>query len=430
MKVEIKKLPKSEVELTITVPFETYKKWEKKAIEELGKEIKVQGFRPGHIPEDVIREKVHAEGLKEATLEVLLPQTYSQAVTENKLEVIARPKVEIKSDIKKDGDDFVYVATVAVMPEVKVGDYKKIKVARKPVKVDPKSVDETVNLVMERYAEWKDVDRKAQKGDRAEVDFEGFDEMGKAIPNTASKNHPVVLGSGVMVPGFEDAIVGMDKAEKKEFTIVFPKDYHAKPMQGKKVLFKLILNRLEEKMEQKLDEAMVEKVTGKKQSVEEFKKLIEEDLKAELSVKNQQEHDNEVVGEVIKITKADLPEAMIDQEIDQMLEEQKARVKHQNIQWEDFLARIDKTDADFRKDHAKGAHERVLARLGVQHIIRDSKLEVTDEELAKKIEELIARYPQDQQKMVRDHYEKDAEAKMHLRHNLAADKLIDMLSKD
>jgi trigger factor len=430
MKVEIKKLPKSEIELTITVPFETYKKWEKKAIEQLGKEIKVEGFRPGHVPENVILEKVRPEGIKEATVEILLPQTYSQAVTENKLEVIARPKVDIKSDIKKDGDDFVYVATVAVMPEIKVGDYKKIKVARKPVKVDAKSVDETVKLVMARYAEWKDVDRKAKKEDRVEVDFEGFDEKGVAIPNTASKNHPVVLGTGVMVPGFEDAIVGMDKAEKKEFTITFPKDYHAKPMQGKKVTFKLILNRIEEKMEQKLDEAMIEKVTGKKQTVEEFKKLIEEDLKSEMEVKNRQEHDNAVVSEVIKITKADLPQAMIEQEIDLMLEDQKERVKHQNIQWEDFLARINKTDADFRKDHAKGAEERLLARLGVQFIIRDSKLEVTEEELAKKVEDLIARYPADQQKMVRDHYEKDAEAKMHLKHNLAADKLIDMLSKN
>ena len=253
MKVEIKKLPKSEVQLTISVPFETYKKWEKRALEELGKEIKVPGFRSGHVPEEVIREKVREEGVKEATVEIVLPQTYAKAVTENKLDVIARPKVEIKSDIKKDGDDFVYIATVAVMPEVKVGDYKKIKVARKPVTVDPKSVEETVKLVMERFAEWKDVERKAQKGDRAEVDFEGFDEEGKAIQNTASKNHPVILGNGVMVPGFEDAIVGMGKGETKEFTVQFPKEYHAKFMQGKKVKFKLTLNRLEEKLEQKLE---------------------------------------------------------------------------------------------------------------------------------------------------------------------------------
>jgi trigger factor len=430
MKVEIKKLPKSEVQLTITVPFEVYKKWEKKAIEELSKEVKIPGFRSGHIPEEVIREKIHEEGIKQSAIDMVLPQTYAQAVTENKLDVISRPKIDIKSDIKKDGDDFVYVATVAVMPEVKVGDYKKIKVARKPVVVDPKQVEETIKLVMERYAEWKDADRKAKKGDRAEADFEGFDEEGKAIPNTASKNHPIVLGSGVMVPGFEDAIEGMGKGETKEFTIQFPKEYHAKPMQGKKVKFKLTVNRIEEKVEQKLDEAMIEKASGKKQTVEEFKKLIEEDLKAEMSVRNQQEHDNAVVGEVIKITKADLPDALIDQEIDIMLEDQKARVKHQGIEWDDFLKRINKTDADFRKDHAKGAHERVLARLGVQHIIHDSKLEVSDEDVNKKIDELAAHYPPEQQKMVREHYEKDAEAKRHLKHNLAADKLIDMLSKN
>lgn len=429
MKVELKKLPKSEVELTISVPYDVYKKWEKKAVEELGKEIKVSGFRSGHIPEEVIREKVHAEGVRSATLDFVFPQTYSQAVTDNKIEVISRPKVDIKSDIQKEGDDFVYVATVAVMPEVKVGDYKKIKVARKPVVVEPKSVEDTIKMVMDRYAEWKDVERKAQKNDRAEVNFEGFDEEGMPIPNTASKNHPIVLGSGVMVPGFEDAIQGMAKGETKEFVVQFPKDYHAKPMQGKKVKFKLVLNRLEEKAEQALDEAMIEKITGKKQSVEEFKKLIEEDLKSELVVRNQQEHDNAVVAEVIKITKADLPEAMVEQEIDMMLEDQKERVKHQGIEWADFLKRINKSDEDFRKDHAKGAHERVLARLGVQYIIRDSKLEVTDEDVNKKIEELVARYPEDQQKLARDHYEKDAEARRHLRHNMSADKLIDMLSK-
>ena len=102
------------------------------------------------------------------------------------------------------------------MPEVKMGNYKKIKVKRKPVKVDPKNVDETIQMVMDRYAEWKDVDRKAGEGDRAEVDFEGFDKEDKAIPDTASKNHPVILGSGTMVPGFEDGIIGMSKEETKE----------------------------------------------------------------------------------------------------------------------------------------------------------------------------------------------------------------------
>ncbi|MBN2095906.1 trigger factor [Candidatus Peregrinibacteria bacterium] len=429
MKVDIKKLPKSEVELTITVPYETYQKWEKKALEDIGKNIKISGFRPGNIPEDVIRKNVEPESIKAATFDYVLPQTYAEAVQKNDLHVVAQPKVDIKKTVEKEGDEFVYTATVAVMPEVKMGDYKKIKVARKPAKVEAKSIDDTIQMIMDRYAEWKDVERKAEEGDRAELAFEGFDEKGEAIPNTVSKNHPVILGSKTMVPGFEEAVAGMGKGETREFEVKFPKDYHAKPMQGKKVKFKVTLNRLEAKKEQILDEDMVEKITGKKQSVEEFKKLVEEDLKKEIEYRNSQAHDNAVVSEVIKITKADLPEALIEQELGMMLEEQKRRVQQQGLSWEQYLGHIKKTEDDFKKDHRKGAEERVLARLGIQHIIKDADLKVEEQEVDKKIQEIISQYPEEQQKMARDHFEKDDNARRNIRHNMAADKLIDMLSK-
>jgi len=428
MKVEVKKLPKSEIQLTITVSYETYCKWEKKALEDIGKEIKVPGFRAGHIPEDVILQNVSKETVKATTLDYVLPQTYAEAVKEHDLQVICQPKVEVKSDVKKEGDDFVYVVVVAVMPEVEVKDYKKIKVARKPVKVERKSIDDTVQMIMDRYAEWKEVDRKAKEGDRAEVGFEGFDEEGKALPNTASKNHPVILGSKTMVPGFEDAIISMGKGESKEADITFPKDYHSKAMQGKKVKFKITLNRLEEKNEQKLDEAMVEMITGQKQSVGDFEKLVEEDLKSEMERRNQQEHDNAVVSEIIKITKAEIPEALVDQELDYMLHEQKHRVEDQGLEWEQFLKHVKKTEENFRKDNRKAAEERIMARLGVQHIIKDAKIEITDKEVEAKIDEIASKYPDDQKKKVKEYY-KDEQAFRNLRHNLAADKLIDMLSK-
>jgi len=428
MKVDIKKLPKSEVELTITVPYETYQKWEKKALEDIGKKIKVSGFRPGSIPEDVIRQNVQPESIKASTLDHVLPQTYAEAVRENNLQVVTQPKVDIKSTVEKEGDEFVYTAVVAVMPEVKMGDYKKIKVARKPVKVEPKNIDDTIQMIMERYAEWKDVERKAKEGDRAELAFEGFDEKGEAIPNTASKNHPVILGSKTMVPGFEEAVIGMGKGETKEFEVKFPKDYHAQPMQGKNVKFKVTLNRLEEKKEQKLDEEMIEKITGKKQSVEDFKKLVEEDLKKEMEQRNRQDHDNAVVSEVIKITKAELPEALLEQELGMMMEEQKRRVQQQGLSWEQYLQHVKKTEDDFKKDHRKGAEERVLARLGIQHIIKDADLKVEEGEVDKKIEEVINQYPPEQQKAAREHFEKDENARRNFRHNMAADKLIDMLS--
>ena len=243
MTVEVKKLPKSEVELTITVPYDVYMKWEKKAVEEVGKEIKVPGFRSGNIPEEIVRKNVNPEAIKGATLDFVFQQTYVEAVKANDIQVIAQPKVDIKSDIKKEGDDFVYVATVAVMPEVKVGNYSKIKVAKKEAKVEQKSIDDTIQMIMDRYAEWKDVERKAEKGDRVEINFEGFDMEGKAIPNTASKNHPIIIGSNTMVPGFEDGVIGMSKGENKEYEVTFPEKYHSASLQGKMVQFKVTLNR-------------------------------------------------------------------------------------------------------------------------------------------------------------------------------------------
>ena len=213
MKVEIKNLPKSEVQLTITVPYKIYEKWEKKALEDISKEVNVPGFRPGHMPEEIIRKNVNPDAVKAATLDYVLPQTYTEAVKENKIQVIAQPNVEIKTDIAKEGDDFVYIAKVAVMPEIKMGDYKKIKVKRKEVKVEPKNIQEAITMIMDRFAEWKDVERAAKKDDRAEIEFAGFDEKDNPLPNTTSKNHPVILGSNTMVPGFEDAIIGMKKGD-------------------------------------------------------------------------------------------------------------------------------------------------------------------------------------------------------------------------
>lgn len=429
MKVEIKNLPKSEVELTITVPFETYKKWEKKALEDIGKEIKVEGFRPGNVPEDIVRKKVDAKTIKGATLDYVFPQTYSKAAQEHDLKVIAQPKVEIKKDIEKDGDDFVYTATVAIMPEVKVGNYKKIKVSKKPVKVEQKSIDESIELLMGRFAEWNDVEGEAKLEDRAECDFEGFDEGGAAITSTASKNHPIILGSKTMIPGFEDAILGMKKGETKEFNIDFPKDYHAKNMQGKKVKFKITVNRIEEKKSQTLNDSMVAKITGKSQTVDDFKKMVEKNLQAEIEQKAKAEHENAIVSEIIKITKAELPDAMIEQELDMMMNEQKQRITQQGMQWDKYMEHIKKTEEDFKKDFSKGAEERIYARLGVHHIIQDAKIETDDAEVNTKIEEMIAKYPKEQGQQIRDHYLKDPQAFRGFKYNLSADKLFKMLTK-
>jgi trigger factor len=429
MKSEIKKLPKSLVEITITAPYDDYKKAEKSAVEEISKEIKVDGFRSGHIPEEIVREKVGDSDIRAVATENLVKLTYAQAVKEHNIQPIVHPKIDVKTPVRKEGDELVYTATVSVMPEISVGDYKKIKVARPSVKVEEKQIDDTIRMILDRFAEWNEVRRPAKNGDRAEADFEGFDEKGAAIPNTKSKNHPIILGDKTMVPGFEDAIIGMSPGEKKEFDIVFPKDYHAKNMQGAKILFKVTLNSLEEKKEKELDEATIEKITGQKQTADDFRKFVEKNLLAEMQHRAQSDHDNKVVQEIIKITKAELPDELISQEIEMFKNEQKERIKEQGLTWEQYLAHVKKTDEDFAKDHRKGAEERLIARLGVLHILKDSKIEVSDDEADKKIDEMISGYPKEYQEKAREYYKKGSAAHQTLKNNMAADKLIEMLSE-
>ena len=429
MKATIKKLEKSQVEITITVPYANYEKGEKKALETLSKEVKVDGFRSGHMPEEVIRENIDEKTIQAVTLENVIPLSYMEVVKEHDVHVIAQPQVDIKSPVKKKGDDFVYTATVSVMPEVKVGDYKKIKVARPKLKVEKKQVDETIQMIMDRFAEWTDIKGKAKKDNRVEITFTGYDEKDKEIENTSSKNHPLILGSNTMVPGFEDAIIGMEVEEEKEFTVTFPRNYHAPVMQDKKVRFKLTVNKLEEKKEQKLDEALIEKVSKQKQSVADFKKRVEEDLLAEMEQRAQRDHDNKVVQEIIKITKVDIPESLINEEVEHMKKEQMERVKQQGLTWEQYLEHIKKTDEDFAKDHLKPAEQRLLARFGVNHIIKDSKVSVDDKEVDAKLEEMSKKYPKEQQKAFKEHYKKGSQEYVGLKNNMAADKLIGMLSK-
>ncbi|PIZ71744.1 trigger factor [Candidatus Peregrinibacteria bacterium CG_4_10_14_0_2_um_filter_43_11] len=428
MKCTVKKLPKSEMELTITVSYGTYQKHEKKALEELNKSVKVDGFRSGHIPEEVVRERVNPEAIISAALDHVLPETYMTVIKENDIHVIAPPKVEIKTTVKKEGDDLVYTAVVAVMPEVKVGNYKKIKITRPKVEVKPKQVDETIEMIMSRFAEWKDVSSKAKKDHRAEVDFEGFDEKGEAIPNTASKNHPIILGSETMVPGFEDAIIGMSVGETKEFKVTFPKDYHAESMRGQKVKFKLTLSRLEEKLEQTLDEAMIEKIVGEKQGIEDFKKKIGDDLKTEMETRSRQEHDNSVVDAIIKMVEVDLPQVLMDEEVKFMLDEKREQVSRQGLKWEQYLQHVKKTEEDFAKEHQKPAEERVKARLGIQYIIKDANITVAEEEVDKRVAEIIGRYPEEQKKHVIDHYKKGSQGRQNIHNSLMIEKLIEMLS--
>jgi trigger factor len=364
---------------------EEVNKHKAKACEEISKEVKIPGFRPGHVPAEVLEKHVDKKYILAHTYELAIQHSYAEIVVKENLQVVSRPKIDLEDS--KEKEPFKFKATVAILPEVKVKDHKSIKIPKEEVKISAKEVEETLEDMQKYFMTWQDVEREVKKGDRVELDFEGFEpptkdaKEPKAIPNTSSKNHPVIVGEGSLVPGFEDNIVGMKKGEKKEFTLTFPADYHSKDFQKKKVLFKVELKRIEEGIKPTFDETLVEKITGKKTKVEDFKKDVESDLKSHKERKAKQDRENKYLEKLIEKTEVEIPDSLIEEEIDYIVEEVKHDIESKGIPFDKFLEKTKMTLEDLRKKYKAEAEKRIKLRLAISHLIKEEKIEVTDAEL-------------------------------------------------
>ncbi|MBT4917380.1 trigger factor [Candidatus Peregrinibacteria bacterium] len=423
MDYKVKKLEKSQVEIKVTVSKEIMEEAEKKAADEISKDVKVKGFRPGHVPPHVLEQYVDKKYIEAHAQEMAIQKSYAEVVVTEKIQVVSRPKVKIDSE-----DPLTYTATVAVLPEVEIKDYKSIKVDKKEPKVTDKDIQEVVDDLKKYGTKYKDVDRAAKKGDRVEVDFEGFDKDGKSLEGTKSSNHPVILGGDSLIPGFEDEIVGLKKDEKKEFDITFPKDYGKEDFQGKKVKFKVEVKRIEEAEEPEVNDALIEQVTGKKQKLEDFKKDIEKNVKARKEEEEGKRQENEYIEKLLKATKVDIPEALIEEEAEYIMHDMKHDVVQKGLNWEDFLKQSNTKEEDLKKKYRPEAERRIKVRLALRHVIEEEKLEATDKELMAELEKVKNFYPPAEHEKIMEQYE-SGELKAQLTNKITLGKLFDKVLK-
>ena len=419
MDYEIKKLPKSEIEIKITVPEERMHEFKKKACDEISKDVKVKGFRPGHVPHNVLEQYVDKNLIKAQTQQFAIQQIYTEVAIKENLQVVSRPKVDIDSE-----EPLKFTAKVAVLPEVEIKDYKKIKVKKMDSKVTDKDIEQVVDDMKKYGTTFKDVERAVQKGDRVEVDFEGFDEGGASVENTKSSNHPVIIGEGSLIPGFEEELIGLKKDEKKEFDITFPKDYGKESFQNKKMKFKVQIKKIEEPSIPELDEALIEKMTGKKQTVEEFKKEIEKNIQAKKDLEAKQKQENDYIEKLLERTNVDMPESLIDEESEYILMEMKEDVEHKGIEFGKFLEQSKTTEDDLRKKYRPEGERRIKIRLALQYLITEERVEVTEDDLKAELEKIKANYPPDQEKKIQEEFE-GGKLKAQLKNRLALRKLFD-----
>ncbi|MFA5947477.1 MAG: trigger factor [Candidatus Gracilibacteria bacterium] len=419
MEYKIKNLEKSSVEIEITIPDEKMAEYKQKAAENISKEVKIKGFRQGHVPLDVLKQNIDEKYIEEESFEVAVKMAYAEVVVKENIQVITHPKIDI---MKKE--PFTFKATVAILPKVELKDYKSIKIKPKDSKVTDEEIDDVFKDFQKYSTTYTKKDGKAEKGDRVEIDFEGFDEDGKEMTNTASKNHPVIIGEKTLIEGFEENLIGMAEGEEKEFSLTFPKDYGKKEFQGKKAKFKVKVNVVESPITPDITEDFIEKMTGKRQTVEELKSQIKENIKVNKETKQRQEMEEEYIEELIKRADLELPEDLIHQEAHHILEEIAEDISQKGVKFDQFLKDAKTSEEELVKKYHTEAERRLKMRFAISELIKQEKIEITDDEAKAEFEKVKSFYPKKEHYKIEKDF-KNGELKDQIKSRLILRKLFD-----
>lgn len=420
MQISVEQQPKSQVKLTIEITPERTKEFLEQAAKQVSSMVKVPGFRPGNVPFDVLKKHVKDGAIEAHMLDMALPTVYAEAVKKENIKAISRPRIKIIEQ-----DPLKFEALVAIYPEVKVEGYDNVKIGNESVEVSEKDIEEVLKDIQKRHAKYEKVDRPAQKGDRAEIDFEGFDEGGAPLDNTTSKHHPVIIGEGSLVPGFEDKITGMKAGDTKEFEVSFPKDYFHAPFKGKKVKFKVFVHQIDEIKLPEFTPEFIKLVAGEEKSMDELKEVIKSNLKHEKEHNEKNRRENEYLEAVIQKTKVEIPDSLMEEEVDGMIEEFKNELEGKGINLQDYLERTKKEIKDLREQRIPEAEKRLKLRFGLQEIFKKENIEVTEENLKHEFEHIKQLYPETEHAKIEKEYTEGSYLMQRLENKVKMDKLFD-----
>ena len=376
----------------ITIKIEG-KEWEDaldKAFEKANKKVKIDGFRQGKAPKEVFIKKYGEESLFMDAADLVLQPAYQKMLDENKdVEIVAQPEVALKS-ISKDGVEFVF--TITTKPEVKLGKYNKLGVKKEKVEVTKEEIESALNETLNRYAENVVKDGKVENGDIAIIDFEGFKD-GVAFEGGKGENYSLTIGSNTFIPGFEDQIIGMSKDEEKDINVTFPEDYHSEDLKGQKVVFKVKVNEIKTTKIPELDKDFFEDLAMEGiDSKESLEKQLEENIKAHKEQHAEDHYIDELLKKGIENMEVDIPEAMINEELDRMIRQYEENLKMQGLTLEQFYQFTNSDEAALKDQMKEEAEKRVASRLLLEAIKVEEKIEIADDEAKKEAEELAKKY--------------------------------------
>ena len=397
--MELKNTEKQEhsvVALTIEITKAEFEAAKDKAFKKTGKNITVPGFRKGKAPRKMI-EKLYGEGVFfEEAFNIIYPDAMEMAVEKSGIKPVGRADVDLGDPAEEGG--LTIIAKVPVEPEVELGDYKGIEAEKETVKVLQADVKAELNRMAQRFARTETVERKAKKNDTVDIDFEGFVD-GVAFEGGKAEHHELTLGSGAFIPGFEDQLIGCKAGDEKDVVVTFPEEYHAKELAGKEATFKCKVHKVEETILPEIDDEFAKDVSDTCETLDDLKKEITERLKAERQEAADNAFEEKVLDAVIDGMKADIPAAMIDSQVDTIVQDFGYRLQMQGMGLEQYLKMTGTEMGAFRAMFQSQAERQVKTRLALQKVVELEGITVSDKELEEEYAKMAEQYKMEVEKV-------------------------------
>ena len=388
MKFSIKKLPKSKIQLEIEIPTQEFDKFLEKTTFELGKDLEIPGFRKGKIPPKVIEEKIGKERILFEAAERAIKENYLKVILDNKIEAISQPEIKILK--LASGNPLVFSATISVLPEIELPDYKEIAslVKRRKIEVLEKEVKDALLWLQKSRAKFVAKNQPAKEGDFVEIEFQS-----PQIEANAKKRDNFILGKGGFVKGFEENLINMREGEEKEFKVKFPESHFKKELKGKEVQFKVKMKSVQRMILPKLDDEFAKNV-GRFENLKALKNSIQEGLKMEKEIKESQRVRQEILEKILQKTKMEIPDILLENEKKKMLEDFKKTISERfKTSFEDYLNKVKKTEKEVLETFSQSAERKIKYYLCLREIAKREKIEVTQEEIKSAINEFLKYYP-------------------------------------
>ena len=397
MSLQVEKLEHDMAKLTITVSAEEVEKALQAAYLKQRSKISLPGFRKGKVPRQMIEKMYGPEVFYDEAANHMISEAYGKAYDECELEIASQPTIDVVQLEK--GKDFIFTAEVAVKPEVKLGEYKGLKVDKVSTRVMQKEVDEEIEKERERNARTVEVtDRAVQDKDIVTLDFEGFVD-GVAFEGGKGENYPLTIGSGAFIPGFEEQLIGAEIDKETEVKVTFPEEYQAKELAGKEAVFKCTVHEIKAKELPELDDEFASEVSEEAETLEDYKAEVKAKIKERKENEGKEKKENQAVEQAVANAEIDLPAPMVDLQAKQMADDFARRIMQQGMSVEQYFQFTGLNEEKMMEELKPQAEKRIRTRLVLEAIVAAENIEVSDERLDEELQKMADSYQMEVEKL-------------------------------